>query len=71
MQQMGAIVLQAAKLVLEAMPLLQSMGKNAPRLQATSPKEIIQHRGASADHLHDEGRKALLSRQQQRPWAAR
>ena len=33
MQQMGEIVLQAAKLVLEAMPLLQSIGKNAGRAQ--------------------------------------
>ena len=29
MQQMGEIILQAAKLVLEAMPLLSSIGKNA------------------------------------------
>src|SRR6187551_836509 len=34
MQQMGTVILQASKLMLEAMPLLQSMGKNAPRLQA-------------------------------------
>ena len=32
MQQMGEIVLLTAKLVLEAMPLLQSIGKNAARL---------------------------------------
>src|SRR5882757_6526469 len=32
MQQMGEIVLQAANLVLEAMPLLRSIGNNASRL---------------------------------------
>ena len=57
MQQMGAIILQASKLMLEAMPLLQSMGKNAPRLQAIT-EEIIRIED-KADNLHDEGRKAL------------
>jgi uncharacterized protein len=58
MQQMGAVILQASKLVLEAMPLLQSMGKNAARLQAIS-EEIIRIED-HADQLHDEGRKALF-----------
>ena len=57
MQQMGAIILQASKLMLEAMPLLQSMGKNAVRLQAIT-EEIIRIED-KADHLHDEGRKTL------------
>jgi predicted phosphate transport protein (TIGR00153 family) len=57
MQQMGAIILQASKLMLEAMPLLQSMGKNAARLQAIT-EEIIRIED-QADHLHDAGRKAL------------
>jgi predicted phosphate transport protein (TIGR00153 family) len=57
MQQMGAIILQASKLMLEAMPLLQSMGKNAVRLQAIT-EEIIRIED-QADHLHDEGRKTL------------
>jgi len=57
MQQMGAIILQASNLMLEAMPLLQSMGKNAVRLQAIT-EEIIRIED-KADHLHDEGRKTL------------
>jgi uncharacterized protein len=58
MQQMGAVILQASKLVLEAMPLLQFMGKNAPRLNAIT-EEIIRIED-HADQLHDEGRKALF-----------
>ena len=58
MQQMGAIILQASKLMLEAMPLLQSMGKNAVRLQAIT-EEIIRIE-EQADQLHDQGRKALF-----------
>ena len=58
MQQMGDIILQAAKLVLEAMPLLASAGKNAGRLQAIT-EEIIRIE-EQADQLHDQGRKALF-----------
>ena len=58
MQQMGDIILQAAKLVLEAMPLLASVGKNAGRLQAIT-EEIIRIE-EQADQLHDQGRKALF-----------
>jgi len=57
MQQMAAIILQASKLMAEAMPLLQSMGKNAARLQAIT-EEIIRIED-QADQLHDHGRKAL------------
>jgi predicted phosphate transport protein (TIGR00153 family) len=58
MQQMGAIILQASKLVLEAMPLLASVGKNATRL-GTITEEIIRVED-QADQLHDQGRKALF-----------
>jgi uncharacterized protein Yka (UPF0111/DUF47 family) len=58
MQQMGGIALQAAKLMLEAMPLLASVGKNAARLQAIT-EEIIRIE-EEADQLHDQGRKALF-----------
>jgi uncharacterized protein len=58
MQAMGEIILQASKLMLEAMPLLESMGKNAVRLQ-TITEEIIRIED-HADQLHDEGRKALF-----------
>lgn len=58
MQELGEIVLQAANLVLEAMPLLSSIGKNSNRLNAITEKviRIEEH----ADHLHDQGRKALF-----------
>jgi uncharacterized protein len=58
MQRMGDIILQAAKLVLEAMPLLASVGKNAGRLQSIT-EEIIRIE-EQADQLHDQGRKALF-----------
>jgi predicted phosphate transport protein (TIGR00153 family) len=58
MQQMGAIILQAANLVSEAMPLLRSIGKNAGSLNALTEQIIrIEER---ADELHDEGRKTLF-----------
>ncbi|MCC6889065.1 MAG: DUF47 domain-containing protein [Hyphomicrobiales bacterium] len=58
MQQMGDIILQASRLMLEAMPLLAAIGKNASRLGALTEEIIrIEER---ADHLHDEGRKALF-----------
>ena len=58
MQELGEIVLQAANLVLEAMPLLSSIGKNSNHLNAITEKviRIEEH----ADHLHDQGRKALF-----------
>jgi predicted phosphate transport protein (TIGR00153 family) len=57
MQQMGDIILQAAKLVLEAVPLLSSIGKNAGRLNALT--ENIIGVEEQADKLYDQGRKAL------------
>ena len=58
MQELGEIALQAANLVLEAMPLLSVIGKNSNRLNAITEKiiRIEEH----ADHLHDQGRKALF-----------
>ena len=58
MMQMGEISLQAAMLVLEAMPLLSSVGKNAGRLN-TLTEQIIRLE-ERADQLHDDGRKALF-----------
>ena len=58
MMQMGEISLQAAMLVLEAMPLLSSIGKNAGRLNTLTEQIIrVEER---ADQLHDDGRKALF-----------
>lgn len=58
MQQMGEIILKAAKLVLEAIPLLQSIGKNAGRLNELT-EEIIRIE-EQADQIHDQGRKELF-----------
>jgi predicted phosphate transport protein (TIGR00153 family) len=58
MQEMGGIILQAAKLVLKAMPLLSSIGKNTGELQAIT-EEIIRIE-EQADALHEQGRKALF-----------
>jgi predicted phosphate transport protein (TIGR00153 family) len=58
MQQMGAIILEGSKLVREAVPLLSAIGKNAAELHALTEKIIrIEEQ---ADHLHDQGRKALF-----------
>ena len=38
MQELGEIILQAANLVLEAMPLLSSIGKNSNRLNALTER---------------------------------
>ena len=58
MQQMGEIILQAAELVLEAMPLLSSIGANAGQLNVLTEKII--HVEERADQLHEQGRKALF-----------
>jgi hypothetical protein len=58
MQRLGGIILQAANLVLEAVPLLSSIGKNAGRLNALTEKII--HIEEHADQIHDQGRKALF-----------
>jgi predicted phosphate transport protein (TIGR00153 family) len=58
MQAMGEVILQASKLMLEAMPLLESMGKNALRLQAIT-EEVVRIED-QADQLYDQGRKSLF-----------
>jgi predicted phosphate transport protein (TIGR00153 family) len=63
MQQMGAIILQAANLVLEAVPLLSSIGSSAGRLNALT-EEIIRVE-EQADQIYDQGRKALFLANQQ------
>jgi predicted phosphate transport protein (TIGR00153 family) len=58
MQQMGDIVLEASKLMLQAMPLLRSIPSNATRLHALTEEVVrIEDR---ADRLHEQGRKALF-----------
>ncbi len=58
MQQMGDVILQASQLILEMMPLLASIPKNAGRLTALV-EEIIQIE-EQADQIHDQGRKKLF-----------
>jgi predicted phosphate transport protein (TIGR00153 family) len=58
MQQMGEIIVQAANLVLEAMPLLSSIGTNAGRLNALTAKIISIEE--QADEIYDRGLKALF-----------
>jgi predicted phosphate transport protein (TIGR00153 family) len=58
MQQMGEDALAAAKLVLDAMPLLRNIGKNAGALNSLTEQIVrVEER---ADELHDDGRKALF-----------
>ena len=57
MQQMSEIILQVAKLVLEAMPLLGSIGSNAGRLNALTTKIITLEE--EADGICNRGLKAL------------
>jgi uncharacterized protein len=57
MREMGDIILDAAKLTAEAVPLLSSIGKNAGRLNVITENMIqIEER---ADQLHEQGRKEL------------
>ena len=58
MKQMGDVIVQAAKLVLEAVPLLSAIGKNAAEFNklTVSIIRVVER----ADQLHDQGRKALF-----------
>jgi len=57
MQEMGDCIVEGAKLVLEAMPLLANIGSNAETLHVLTEKIIrIEER---ADQIYDRGRKAL------------
>jgi len=69
MQQMSDVVLQVAKLVLEAMPLLASIGSNAGQLNALTTKIITLEE--EADDICDRGLKALyLANRQDGPNSA-
>ena len=60
MRDMGADIIQASRLVAEAIPLLKSVGTNAPRLTALS-EEVTRVEGHS-DFLHENGLKDLYRR---------
>jgi uncharacterized protein len=61
MQEIGDIIVTAANLTREAVPLLRSIGRDAGRLNAIT-EEITRIEG-QADDLHDEGLKALFRTQ--------
>lgn len=60
MRDMGVVIVEAAKLVAEAIPLLSKPGANAPRLTAIA-EEVMRVEG-KADDLHDKGLKDLFRR---------
>ena len=58
MREMGDIIVEAARLVGEAMPLLKAVGKHAGRL-IESPRRSSESR-SKADQIHERGRKDLF-----------
>jgi predicted phosphate transport protein (TIGR00153 family) len=58
MQQMAEVILEAAKLVLEAVPLLSAIGANAVRINALTARIITIEE--QADDIYDRGLKALF-----------
>lgn len=60
MVEMGGLIVQAAKLIEEALPLLNRMGPNSARLAAIAEK-VVQVEGRS-DELHEQGLKELYRR---------
>jgi predicted phosphate transport protein (TIGR00153 family) len=60
MQEMGALIVQAARLNAEAIPLLNKVGTHAARLQALA-EEVMRVEGR-ADELHEAGLKDLVHR---------
>jgi len=60
MQQMGTEVVNAARLIAEAIPLLDKIGANAQKLAAIAEK-VTEVEGRS-DDLHDQGLKDLFRR---------
>jgi len=60
MQEMGGAIVQAAKLVADAVPLLNRISPNAQRLGSLT-EEVVKVEGRS-DELHDQGLKDLFRR---------
>jgi len=60
MNEMASLAAEAARLVLEAIPLMRNIGKNAGRLHEIT--EAIVGLEGRADELHDQGLKALFKR---------
>jgi hypothetical protein len=61
MREMGEIIVRSARLSLDAVPLLGSLGKESGRLHGLT-EEMIRLED-QADQLHDRGRKELFQRQ--------
>jgi uncharacterized protein Yka (UPF0111/DUF47 family) len=60
MQQMGKQVVEAARLIAEAVPLLDKLSPNAQRLAAIAEK--VTHVEGLSDDIHDQGLKDLFRR---------
>ncbi|WP_160004467.1 DUF47 domain-containing protein [Rhizobium sp. 18055] len=60
MQEMGKTIVEAANLVAEAIPLLDRINTNAPRLTAIA--EAVTRVEGRSDELHDRGLKDLFRR---------
>ena len=60
MQEMGGVIVEAAHLVAEAIPLLGKLGANVPRLAAIS--EEVTRLEDRSDDLHEQGLKELFRR---------
>jgi uncharacterized protein Yka (UPF0111/DUF47 family)/8-oxo-dGTP pyrophosphatase MutT (NUDIX family) len=58
MRDMSAIIVEAARITADAMPLMRSVGRNGPRLHELTER-IVRIEG-HADEIHDAGRKALF-----------
>jgi uncharacterized protein len=58
MQEMAELIVKAAHITVEAVPLLKSMNKDAHLLSVLT--EQITHIEENADHLHDQGLKTLF-----------
>src|SRR5213080_774108 len=58
MQSMGDIIVQAARLMVDAVPLLSSLGRHSARLNSLTEEMIRLEE--QADQLHDQGRKQLF-----------
>jgi predicted phosphate transport protein (TIGR00153 family) len=61
MREMGEIIVRAANISMEAIPLLSSIGKQASRLNVLTEKIIRLEE--QSDELHDQGRKELFLKQ--------
>jgi predicted phosphate transport protein (TIGR00153 family) len=58
MRDMSAIIVEAARITADAMPLLRSIGRNGPKLHELTER-LVRIEG-HADDIHDAGRKALF-----------